>query len=138
MDTSGENPISVYNPTLSEFKRIQIQSDVKDSGCFFGIEFLLWLPDQKMFATYFMAGKTNRRAAPDLKNLWQMKQRATIKSQYIKTESFSWHGPVITICSTPFDMPNSEQMLEKATKFANPKESEVEKAEPVAASARPQ
>lgn len=136
MEINGETIISVYNPKSTEFVRIQGKADIADSGCMFGIEFLLWIPIVNAFGTYFLNSKTARRVAPDLKGL--LKQGATIKSNLIVKGKYKWHGPVVTQCSTPFEeLPDSQEILEQATRFANPKESELEKAEP-AQSSRPQ
>ncbi len=128
--------ISVYNPKLPEFLRIQAASDTPDSGCMFGIEFLLWVPSVKLFVTFFLATKTARRQAPNLRN--QLKQGTILKSEYIKKPKFSWHGPIVTQCSTPFEMPDDDAMLDEATKFANPKESEIEAVTPQVEGDRPQ
>lgn len=129
----GEAVISAYNPNSQQFKDIQAKSEVADSGCSYGIEFLIWLPTQKQFVSYFMNSKTSRRKAPDVKG--QLGRPTTIRSELISRGKQKWHGPVITLCSTPFQMPTEEDVLEQATKFANPKESELE---PVQQSSRPQ
>jgi hypothetical protein len=124
----GEALISAYNPQSAQFKDIQAKSETPDSQCSYGIEFLLWLPNQKLFVTYFMNSKTSRRVAPDVKN--NLLKPTTIKSNLIKRGKQSWHGPVVTVCSTPFAMPDAGEVHEQAERFANPKESEVEAAEP--------
>src|SRR6185436_6827541 len=56
----GEAVISVYNPQSKQFKDIQNTADeVPDSGCSYGLEFLVWLPSLKQFVTYFMNSKTS-------------------------------------------------------------------------------
>jgi len=124
----GEAVISVYNPQSKQFKDIQNTADeVPDSGCSYGLEFLVWLPSLKQFVTYFMNSKTSRLVAPEVKD--RLGTPITIRSNLIKKGSRQWHGPVVSICSTPFEAPNQEDLLTNATKFANPKESEVEEAE---------
>lgn len=123
----GEAVISVYNPKSDQFKDIMAKSDIPDSGCSYGLEFLIWLPVQKLFVSYFFNSKTSRRTAPDVKN--NLGKPITIKSNLIKKPKQSWHGPVVVLCSTPFEMPDDDDVLDQATKFANPKESEVEVAE---------
>ncbi len=140
MDFTGEMPISVYDPTAPEFARIRAASSTEDSQCSYGLEFLLWIPSIKVFATYFFNSKTSRRSAPNLKNLIEQRSAASIKSDLIVRGKKSWHGPLITMCSTPLAEPDWDEARKQAENFANPKESDVQKvtAEPAGASGRPQ
>ena len=133
MDVSNKEAIiSVYNPKAEEFKRIVTQSEVKDSGCMYGIEFLVWIPAIAGYATYYLNNASSRREAPNLKALTQPSPRpATVKSKFIKGPKHSWHGPAIVACSTPMDTPDPAEAMEHAQRFANPKESQIEKVEPV-------
>jgi hypothetical protein len=126
----GENPISYFNPKSPEFKKVQVDSGIQNSRCTFGIEFLIWIPTTKCFATMFFGSKTARRESPNMKNLWKANKAATCKIQLIKNTSYSWHGPVIVPCSTPFELPDSVELQEQMNIFANPKESEIEEAIP--------
>lgn len=124
MDVGGEQVISVYNHESNEFKRIVEKSDIQNSGCMFGPEFLIWLAAAKQYATFFLSSKSARREAPNMKVL--IGRAATCKIKLIKSRKFSWHSPVIVSCSTPFDVPPTEEMKEQIEKFNNPSESEVE------------
>jgi hypothetical protein len=124
----GENVISVYDHTDPEFARISEKSEIKDSGCQYGPEFLLWIPKTKKFATFFMGSKSSRREAPALKNLLQA--AATLKSKHIETKKYDWYAPSITPCNTPFELPPMEEIMKEVEKFNNPPKSEIEKAEP--------
>jgi hypothetical protein len=111
------------------FKQIQIESDISDSGCQWGFEFLVYVPSIKQFATYFMSSKTSRQEARNLKPL--MHKPATLKSQLIKgKKNQSWYGPLIFPCSTPFEYPSTEDIQAAAQKFqAKPPASRTEKVE---------
>lgn len=126
MEITSESVISVYNPKSSEFDRIAKKSEESDSGCMYGPEFLLWVPSLKAFATFFMSSKTARREAPQLKGL--LGKAALLKSQLIKAKKFAWHGPVVTPCSQPLDLPDLDEAREQAQKFNNPPENETEAA----------
>lgn len=136
MEIKGETIINVHNPKSPEFIRIQGNAAVPDSGCMFGIEFLIWIPSMGIFATYFLNSKTARREAPNMKAL--LKQGMTLKSNLITKGKFRWYGPVVTQCSTPFNQPDPADVLDQATTFANPKESEVEAVAAGEVSSRPQ
>lgn len=126
MRIDGETVISVQNPQSPEFEKIIAESETPDSGCMYGPEFLLWIKGASQFATFFMSSKTMRREAPNLKTL--IGKAATIRSKLIKTQKFSWFGPVVGPCSTPFDIPGLDEIKDQAQKFNNPSEKEVETA----------
>lgn len=131
MDTSGGEMISVYKIDHPEFKRIQDQSEVKDSGCFYGPEFLLYIPNHG-FCTFLMGSKTMRNEAPALSDLLTTRKAATLKSKLIDPpkSKYKWWGPVITACSSPFSvLPTAEEVNEQLEKFMNPKETELEAAD---------
>jgi len=137
------NIVSQYNPKSASFILIQEKAGVKDSGCMYGIEFMFWVPNlpAQCFATFYCNSKTSRREAPNIRSFCPAgatqtteghgPKPMTLKSQLIKTEKYMWHGPVVTPCSTQFaNLPSVEDMMDQATKFANPKDSEVEIAAP--------
>lgn len=123
----GENLISVYDHTDPEFTRISEKSEIKDSGCQFGPEFLLWVPKAKKFATFFMGSKSSRRESPALKGL--MQAAATLKSKHIETKQYDWFAPMCIPCNTPFEIPPMEEIMKEVEKFNNPPKSEIEKAD---------
>lgn len=126
LEIGTENVLSVYNPKHADFTRIAEKSEEQDSGCMYGPEFLVWVPSAKTFATFFMSSKTSRREAPQLKGL--LGKAATLKAQLIKAKKYAWHGPVVTPCSAPLDLPDMDKAREEAQKFNNPPENETEAA----------
>lgn len=137
MDISGESIITIFDHKDPEFKRIQERADVKDSGCMFGPEFLIWLPSVKKFASLYMANKTARREAPAIRERMTPKpQPTTLAVQFIKTTKYSWHGIVAKPCSTPFDYPSDETLAEVNDLFQNPPKPDVERVEPNAGGGR--
>lgn len=117
LDTSGEKPISSHDRDSETFKAIEEQSTIKDSGCLWGPEFLIYIPTAKTFATYFCCSITSRRES---KNIFKLiRKAATFKTHLIETKKYSWHGPLVVECSTPFDLPPAEEIKKQALKFAN-------------------
>lgn len=123
------NVLSYHNPKTDEFQDIQAKSEVKDSGCMYGVEFLIWVPSSNTFATFFLSSKTSRRQAGPLRELQQSRQAATLKVELITKGKFKWHGPVVVACSSPINMPPIEEIISQAETFANVKDSVVEKAD---------
>lgn len=121
---TGDEIISCYDTSSPEFIKIQTDSEVKDSGCMFGPEFLLYIPSENKYATFFMGSKSSRNESPSLKAL--MGKAATLASQHIQTKKYDWYAPKIVACEVPFDVPPIEEIKEQVETFTNPPESEVE------------
>jgi hypothetical protein len=137
---AGDRVTAHFNPEHPEFKKIQAESKIKDTGALCGPEFLLWLSEKGVFVTFYMANKTMRREAP---NVYQYTPHAgdpsrniaprgasplTLKAQLIEKGEYSWHGPVITGCSIPLTPPPEEAFVTELTKFNNPPEPKDEAA----------
>jgi hypothetical protein len=120
--------ISVYDPADPQFARIKEKSGEKDSGCMFGPEFLLYIPSKKEFATFFMGSKSSRRESPNVKA--RLQKAATLKANRIETPAYTWYAPMVQPCSTPFDLPEHDDLMEVVTKFNNPPKPTVEKVAP--------
>lgn len=125
-------PMAYFQVDHPEFKKIQAESDLKDSKCSFGPEFLLWIPSVNELATFHMGSKSARREAPNLVSLMRPNNEwivasATIKPKYIKGTSYSWHAPSVIPCTTPLAPPEDmDELREQLEKFKNPPVSKVE------------
>lgn len=111
----------IQNPI---FKRIVDLAGVRDSGCMYGPEFLLWIPSANTFATYHMNSKTGRREARNMQPL--LRKAATLKCHLIEQGKYKWHGPVVIPCSSPLEMPDEEEIRDQWTKFQNPPKNDKE------------
>lgn len=122
----GDEVITVFDPRHPEFVRIQEKSGEQNSGCMYGPEFLVYVPSAKEFATFFMGSKSSRREAPGVKA--RMLKAGTLKSHVVKTAKYTWQVPSCTPCTTPFEVPDADEVKEQADKFLNPPASTIEKA----------
>lgn len=122
----GDAVITVFDQNSEEFKRIVAKSELPNSGCMYGPEFLVYVPSQKKFATFFMGSKSARKEAPAVRALLQA--AATLKSKKISTSQHTWFAPQAVPCSTPFELPNMDDLKKEVEKFNNPPAQEVEKA----------
>lgn len=118
--------ITVYDVNDPEYAKIRDESDIQDSGCVYGPEFLIYIPAIEQFATYHMNNATARRESPKMKAL--IGKFATIKAKFIEGKKHSWHGPDVTPCSAPLNIPASDVILETIKKFVNPEKKVVESA----------
>jgi len=119
-----EDFLAVYDPQDEEFKKIAAASSEPNSGCMYGPEFLVYLPEEEEYTTFFLGSKSARNEAPNLKS--QIGKAATLSSQKIQTKKFTWFAPKVTQCSSPFTVPDMESIKEAADKFNNPPANEVE------------
>lgn len=108
---------TVLDHKSARFEEIKDKAGEEDSGCMYGVEFLLWIPrGEGQYVTFFLNSKSSRRVAPDLRGL--LGKRATLKVTLVKTKKYSWHAPVVTGCSTPFTpIPNPEDVPDVVNKF---------------------
>ena len=124
LDISGDTPLTSYDHKSDLFKEIQATSGEENSRKMFGPEYLLWIDSVKSFATFFLSSPTARRESASIHS--RLRKAATLKAKLITGKKHKWHGPVITQCSNPFDLPEQETLQAEITKFVNPKASDVE------------
>ncbi len=125
----GQKVISVYDVKHSEFERIAAKSAIQNSGCMYGVEFLVFIPSINTIATFFMGSKSARIEAPSLRA--RMYQFSNLGSQHIapKGSTYDWYTPLVLPCSATFGLPSEDEQAEQITKFQNPPELNVETAE---------
>jgi hypothetical protein len=134
---TGDKPVSFFGKFNGEesdpnkqwtysdaFIEVQKRGMAKETGFLVGVEFLLWVPMVNQFGLFLMGNPTLRRESPNVMAL--LGQAATVKCHLIKTSKYTWHGAKVFECTTPFDMPSSNVVLEESTNFRNPADSDVE------------
>lgn len=126
--TEDKSVYSYFDVNNPEFRKVQSESALQDSGCMYGPEFLLYFPPKDEFVTYYMGSKTARKESAKL--FQQMNKAATLKSKLIEVGRFVWHGPVVTPCTTPpVRLPDPESMALQVEKFETTVDSTVEKSD---------
>jgi len=124
LDLSGDIAFTSYDHKSELFKEIAAGASEENSRKMFGPEYLVWIPSIKMLATFFLSSPTARRESASIHA--RLRKAATLKAKLIVGKKHKWHGPVITACSTPFDMPDVEFLNDEIAKFVAPKVAEVE------------
>lgn len=135
LDTSGDDPIAIYNPEEDdrglpvhpEAMRIMETADdksLKDSGCQYGLQFLVWLPEVKEFGTLFMGTESARNETEVL--LARIGEGSKLKGHKISNSKYTWYIATVIPCSTITESPTAEELTAVLEKFNNPKDSEVE------------
>lgn len=128
--------INSYDMNSKLFEEIKERSKTQNSNCAYGPEFLIWLPEQQKFATFFFANPTMRGRAGDMINL--LLKPATVASEFIPSKQYGgWFAPVIIPCSTPFELPSTDEIMTYNGSFSNPSpDEETELAEEAVTDAR--
>lgn len=116
--------ITSYDAESDEFKRIQKQSSVKDSGCMFGPSFLVYERSTQRFLEWFANNESARREAgklsPFLMKSGEQPKPVTLSSRVAEKKTYSWHVPSVAECSVPIELPPVEQLKSELDRFLNP------------------
>jgi len=137
MSVGDGEVINMFDPSNPKFKEFVERSKEQNSGCFWGPEFLVWIPGASIpcFATFLFGSISARNEAPNMKAL--IGKAATCKLTLLENKKGMWHSPVIVPCSTPLDMPSMDELRVQLEKFNNPPEKEMEAAPDEAEESRP-
>ena len=127
IDTSEEEMVIVYDSESPEFQAIQKKAGVKDSGCMFGPQILVWVPELHEFVEYLMGSPTARNESASI--ISQIGKVVTLSSQKIEGKKFTWYGPTIAASSTSVDLPDATVLKEALELFNNPPKEVVEAVE---------
>lgn len=133
--TADGKPLAYHNPKSEEFKSIRDKANEdSNSGNMYGVEFLVWLPETKKLATFFMGTKTARNAAGPVHALLPRSggslKLGVLTAQLIDNGDYKWHGPVMNLSDQSFDNPNGEELTKAIVDFLNPRDSVPEEAAP--------
>jgi len=126
VDVGGDAPINVFDPKSDLFIDIKARSGVKDSGCMYGPEFLIWIPSVSSFALYHMNSKTARREAKKMPPFIGCAATLRIKLIDPPGVKYKWHGPVLGPCSAPMDAPPEDELRKQYAIFNDPPAPELE------------
>lgn len=127
IDMGGEQVVASYNIQNDLFRSIQAKSEIQNSMCMAGPEFLVWIPNHG-YATFFMGSKSAKRESQNIKSL--IGKTATLTSKYAENSKGNWYHPTGKPCSAMIDSPTDLEEFNKVVEaFNNPPESEIEKVE---------
>ena len=129
--TDGGQITVVFDKNDAEYIRIQDLQASGVQGCMAGPEFLVWIPSEKTFATYFCGSKTLKREARKL-GRFLGGHAVSFRVHLIDNGKHKWHGPLVSACSVSLpSLPDSEELTEEVQKFKNPpKQAQGESASP--------
>lgn len=146
--------IMSYDMESAEFKRIKDAAGESNSHCQFGPSFLIYEQSTCRFLEFFCGNKSNKQEAKKLFPFLPLTQATidakaaagndvsglmphdplpvTMKVKLAENKFGTWHVPVVTKCSLPFEhLPSEEQMVQEIVKFLTVKDNGVERVEEV-------
>jgi len=120
-----ENGDPIPNPV---WVKIQEASEVKgDQGHMYGVEFLIWIPGQKCFATQFCGNKSTRRETDFIGS--RLGDMITYGHRMVETKEWTYETISTAQCSTPPSVtPDPAAVREELGKFQNAKDTTAEQA----------
>ncbi len=150
--TDSEALVISYDMESPEFKRIEEKSKEANSHCQFGPSFLVYERTTARFLEFFCGNKSSRLEAKKLYPFLPLAQAdidakaaagndvsdlkphgpipVTLKVHLAENKFGSWHVPLVTKCSTPFNkVPTNDVFLREIQKFLAVKDNGVEKVE---------
>ncbi len=159
LDLSDRDAIVTnYDPSSDTFKSIKERGATPNSGCMYGLTFLVLERSTGQFYELFCGVNKSMRmesdkialflplpeeAAVRLEELKGVKVEphgplaCTLKAKYVTKRNYGWHVPVCVKCSTPFtNLPPLDRIQAEVTKFMNLSNTDIEKAEDAPASKR--
>lgn len=140
LDMSDKPPKAYYDPKSADFQRVKAMAEKKVKGeqpkglC--GCEFLVWIPDQKTFATFYLANATLLGEAKKVRAL--IGKRMSLKSDLKSNAKFKWHGMLTFECSLPLEMPSKAELLQENRRFTEQEAPEVVADEAATAEVEPE
>ncbi len=152
LDLSDRDAIVTnYDPTSEAFRSIKERAAIQNSGCMYGLTFLVFERSTGRFYELFCGVNKSMRMeskkitvflpltetdATSLEEKDGVKREAhsslpcTLKTKYVTKRNYGWHVPVCVQCSTPFtNLPPVERIQAEINKFMNLSNTEVEKVE---------
>ncbi len=136
--------ISNYDMTSEEFQRIADASMGANSGCAYGPSFLVIERSTGRFLEFFCGSKSTRTEAKKIYSSLPLTEQdiaarklntqphgplpLTLKIKLVTKGKNSWHVPVVTKCSTPFqNLPPLGKFFKEIERFVNPQADNLEK-----------
>jgi hypothetical protein len=118
MDFNAQPKMVVsFDPDSVEFKEIEERSGEQNSGCQYGAEYLVWLPNQQEFATFWFSGKSSRPESKYMKKL--LGHPTTVKWKWAESKTYKskWPVPRVVACSVPLTYPPQAELEAENAKF---------------------
>jgi len=130
----GEETVAIYDAKImevtpgkfaptGEYARIKNKADTggMNSKAMYGVQFLLWLPTQQRFATFFCGTITLRNEVGNFVKM--IGKSSTLVAKRISNKKNTWYSAVVKPCSEELDRSTDQEAVDS---FLNPPAAERE------------
>lgn len=142
--------VTNYDPTSETFKVVKELGATQNSGCMYGLTFLIFERSTGKFYELFCGTKSMRTESSKIAEFLAMSKEdaaanevasgihreahgplaCTLKAKYVTKGNYGWHVPVCVKCSAPFtNLPPNERIQAEQEKFMALASTEIEKVE---------
>jgi hypothetical protein len=149
--------ITNYDPTSASFKAVQEMAATQNSGCMYGLTFLVFERSSGKFYELFCGTKSMRTESDKIAQFLALPKEdaamleektgvhiephgplaCTLKAKYVTKRNYGWHVPVCVKCSAPFtNLPPYDCLQAEQQKFMSLASTDIEKVEEAPASKR--
>lgn len=132
---SSKEGLSYYDHKSEEFIEVQERADIEqNSGCMYGPEYLLYIPELDALATFFFGSKSLRYEVKKIHKLYDAGAPVTFFGKKIETKGGDvYYSASVRACASPIAPPEDMERIHKEVKkFNNPTSSST----PVAAESK--
>ena len=124
LDTKANPIVAFHVQTDERFKAIVKRANANaNSGCLYGPEFLVWLPDHG-FVTFLMGSKSARNEAGVVRAC--IDKAMVLTANFIVGKEYKWHAPKAELSMQGIYAPPADRKAEILLDFLNPPDAEEE------------
>ena len=126
LDVSNTDEIlPCFDLNSKEFIRVAKASSATDSGCMFGVSFLVFERTSKRFLEYYAGTRSARERCKTLyrflpKFHTKVLPPVTFTSCLIEEDGYAWHTSEFNECPRSLDMPSEDELSIELWRFFNP------------------
>ncbi len=130
--------VTNFDMESKEFARITAATLGSDSGCMYGVSFLVYERSSGRFLEWFCGTKSTRSEAKKIypylpllpsdiesRKLVGVEPHGplpfTMNNKLVEKKTWKWHAPIVVKCSTPFErVPDEALIIREMERFLNP------------------
>ena len=126
LDMSGDTPVTSFDQKSDVFNDIKNRSFQSNSKCMYGVEFLVYLPEQERYATWFLSTKSHRKLYKPVQAL--AGGAASLSSKLVQNSDYKWQVSTVVASTKEYgenDIPDEDVTNKVIESFNNEQGTEV-------------
>lgn len=116
LDLREKKAVALFDPGSAQFKAVQTESNVKDSKCMCGIQFLVHVQNFGL-ATFYCASKSAKMLAPHIRKL--MNQFISLGSHTVEAGEWVYRAPTVVLSNVVYELPDVQELIAKRNEFTS-------------------